>query len=356
MITHALGGLITEELLSLRLRKQPKGRTMTVLVSGSSGHLGEGLMRRFRSEGRQARGIDIKPSPFTDLVGSICDEDFVARSMAGVDAVIHAATLHKPHVSTHSDEAFVDTNITGTLRMLDHAAKARVSAFVFTSTTSAFGAALIPEPGAAATWITEDVAPIPRNIYGVTKVAAENLCELFSRREGLPVVVLRTSRFFPEADDDDKIRASYEVANAQANELLCRRTDLDDVVAAHLLALEKAPALGFRRYIVSATTPFAAEDLRELRQDAPAVVARKFPDYTELFAARGWKMFPLIDRVYVNALARQELGWMPRYDFRYVLECLRGNRDFRSRLAVEVGSKRYHDRIFDHGPYPVASH
>ena len=73
MITHALGGLIAEEFLLLRLRKQPKGRTMTVLVSGSSGHLGEGLMRRFRSEGRQARGIDIKPSPFTDLVGSICD-------------------------------------------------------------------------------------------------------------------------------------------------------------------------------------------------------------------------------------------------------------------------------------------
>ena len=326
---------------------------MTVLVTGSSGHLGEALMRRLRAAGKPVRGIDIKPSPFTNLVGSICDEDFVAGSMAGVNMVIHAATLHKPHVSTHTDQAFVDTNVTGTLRMLDYAVKARVSAFVFTSTTSTFGAALKPEPGAPSAWITEDVAPIPRNIYGVTKVAAENLCELFSRRERLPVVVLRTSRFFPEADDDPAVRANYEVANAQANELLYRRVDLEDVVAAHLLALEKAPSLGFRRYIVSANTPFTAEDLADLRRDAPAVVAREFPDSGELFRARGWKMFPQLDRVYVNELARKELGWNPRYDFKHVLDCLRTNTDFRSALAVQVGSKGYHDQVFDGVPYPV---
>jgi UDP-glucose 4-epimerase len=326
---------------------------VTVLVTGSSGHLGEALVRRLRAEGKPVRGIDIKPSPFTDLVGSICDGEFIEHSMTGVDTVIHAATLHKPHVATHSDQQFVDTNISGTLRALHHAAGAGVSAFVFTSSTSAFGAALNPEAGAPAAWITEDVAAIPRNIYGVTKVAAENLCELFSRREGLPVVVLRTSRFFPEADDDPAVRANYEVANAQANELLHRRIDLDDVVAAHLLALEKAASLGFRRYIVSASTPFTAEDLADLRRDAPAVVARKFPDSGELFRARGWKMFPQLDRVYANDLARKELGWNPRYDFKHVLDCLRTNTDFRSVLALQVGSKRYHDQVFDGGPYPV---
>ena len=47
--------------------------------------------------------------------------------------------------------------------------------------------------------------------------------------------------------DDGEIRARYETANVQANELLYRRADLEDVVSAHLLALEKAPALGFGR-------------------------------------------------------------------------------------------------------------
>ena len=87
--------------------------------------------------------------------------------------------------------------------------RAGVGAFVFTSTTSAFGARSRPPPGAPASWITEDVVPVPRNIYGVTKVAAEDLCELVHRDHALPCVVLRTSRFFPEPDDDPDERARW---------------------------------------------------------------------------------------------------------------------------------------------------
>jgi UDP-glucose 4-epimerase len=326
---------------------------MTVLITGSSGHLGEALMRRFRADGKPARGIDLKPAPCTDRVGSICDRVFVRRCLAEVDAVIHTATLHKPHVATHSNQEFIDTNITGTLVLLEEAVAAGITAFIYTSTTSAFGAALIPPPGAPAAWITENVAPVPKNIYGVSKLAAENLCELFARQTQLPVMVLRTSRFFPEADDNPEIRARYTIENAQANEFLHRRIDIEDIVSAHLLALEKARPFGFRRYIISATTPFNPGDLSELRLNAPAVVHRKFPDCEVLFQKRGWKLFPHIDRVYVNDLARQELGWVPRYDFRHVLGALRTGTDFRSPLAVEIGSKRYHDHVFEEGPYPV---
>lgn len=327
---------------------------MTVLVTGSSGHLGEALMRHFRRIGWPARGIDLKPAPFTDFVGSICDADFVRRSMVGVTRVIHTATLHKPHVATHSNQDFVDANVTGTLTLLEAALQAETSAFIFTSTTSAFGAALSPPAGAPAAWITEEVAPVPRNIYGVTKLAAESLCELFSRQRRLPVLVLRTSRFFPEADDDSTIRAHYQPANAQMNELLYRRVDLQDVVTAHVLALEKAATLGFRRYIISATTPFQPADLQELRSDARALVRRMFPDCEALFEPQGWKLVAHIDRVYVNDLARRELDWKPKYDFEYALAALRAGRDFRSDLAIAVGSKGYHDRAFADGPYPVA--
>jgi UDP-glucose 4-epimerase len=133
--------------------------------------------------------------------------------------------------------------------------RAGVGRFVFTSTTSAFGRALTPSPGAPAAWVTEDVAPVPRNVYGATKAAAEDLCELVHRDRGLPCLVLRAARFFPEADDRDEVRAGYEDANVKANEMLYRRVDLDDVVSAHRCALERAPAIGFGRYIVSATTP-----------------------------------------------------------------------------------------------------
>jgi len=196
--------------------------------------------------------------------------------------------------------------------------------------------------------------PVPKNIYGATKLAAESLCELFFRERRLPAIVLRTSRFFPEADDDAAVRAAYGIDNIQANELLYRRADIADIVSAHLLALERAPDLGFRRYIVSATTPFAPADLAALRRDAAGVVRRLFPECEALFAARGWKLLAEIDRVYVNSRAMAELDWRPKYDFRHVLASLRAGKDFRSPLTREVGSKGYHDEVFEEGPYPVA--
>ncbi len=199
------------------------------------------------------------------------------RAVAGVDAVLHAATLHKPHVGSHARRDFVDANITATVNLLEEAVAAGTGAFVFTSTTSAFGRALAPPPGAPAAWIDEDVVPVPRNVYGVTKTAAEDLCELVHRDHGLPVVILRTSRFFPEADDRDDVRAAFDDANLKLNELLNRRADLEDVVGAHRAALARAADVGFGRFIVSATTPFTRADLPQLRDDAAGVVRRLVP-------------------------------------------------------------------------------
>jgi UDP-glucose 4-epimerase len=271
--------------------------TMRVLVTGSSGHLGEALVRMLGTGGIDVVGLDVLESPHTTAVGSIADRAFVRRNVAGVDAVLHAATLHKPHVGSHTRQDFVDTNITGTLNLLEEAVATGVKSFVFTSTTSAFGRALSPGPGEPAAWIREDVAPAPRNIYGATKRAAEDLCELAHRDHGLPCLILRTSRFFPEGDDRDDVRNGFPDANIKVNELLYRRGDLEDMASAHRLALQRAADIGFGRYIVSATTPFT----------------------------------------------REELGWSPRYDFRHALDLVAAGQEPRSELAVTVGMKGYHD-------------
>ena len=323
---------------------------MRILVTGSAGHLGEALVRVLGSEGAEVVGLDILDSPYTTAVGSIVDRAFVRRCVEGVDAILHTATLHKPHIASHDRQAFVDTNVTGTLNLLEEALAAGVSRFVLTSTTSAFGRALTSSHGAAA-WVTEEVSSIPRNVYGVTKTAAEDLCELVHRDHGLPCLILRTSRFFPEADDREDVRNAYDDANLKVNELLYRRVDLEDVVSAHQLALDRAPAIGFGRYIVSATTPFTPDDLRALAVDAPSVVRRLFPDYEEVYAQRGWRMFPSIDRVYVNDRARTDLGWEPRYDFRLALDRMAADEDPRSPLGVSVGAKGYH--TVSTGPYTV---
>jgi UDP-glucose 4-epimerase len=150
------------------------------------------------------------------------------------------------------------------------------------------------------------------------------------------------------------MRAGFDQTNAKANELAFRRVDIEDAVSAHLLAMEKARDIGFGRYIISATTPFLPEDLADVRKDAPAALAHRAPEFAEVYSRRGWRMFPSIDRVYVNALARQELDWRPRHDFVSVLKRLAAGGELESDLARAVGAKGYHPQTFLDGPYPVS--
>jgi UDP-glucose 4-epimerase len=214
--------------------------------------------------------------------------------------------------------------------------------------------ALEPAPGAPAAWIDETVRPIPKNIYGVTKVAAEDLCELAHRNQGLACLVLRTSRFFPEPDDNARARSAFADANLKLNELLYRRLDVMDCVDAHICALERAPRIGFGRYIISATTPFHREDAAELARDAPSVVDRCVPGWRDVYTRLGWQMHPSITRVYDNTRAREQLGWKPRYDFATALAIARDNAGvIRSELARALGIKGYHGGAHADGVYPV---
>ncbi|MEL6254309.1 MAG: NAD(P)-dependent oxidoreductase [Bacteroidota bacterium] len=326
---------------------------MRILITGSSGHLGEALIRMLEKESYEIIALDHKASDFTTHQGSITDPDFVRECMQGVDTVLHAATLHKPHVATHSKEEFVSTNTMGTLNLLEAARKEGVKSFIFTSTTSTFGDAMRPKAGEAAKWIDEQVVPQPKNIYGVTKTAAEDICQLYHRNHQLPCLVLKTSRFFLEADDDKEKRDLYEDANIKANEYLNRRVDIEDAAQAHILAIEKAEEIGFGKYIISATSPFKKEDLVDLNSDAAKVLNRIYPHFQKIYDSLGWKMFSQMGRVYVNEKARRELGWKPKRDFGYILDCLQEGKEYRSELALKVGIKKYHDQVFEDGPYPV---
>lgn len=326
---------------------------MSYLVTGSSGHLGDALIRSLKARGETARGLDIEAAPQTTHVGSVSDREVVRSAMQGIRVVLHTATLHKPHVATHSKQAFIDTNITGTLVMLEEAVRAGVEAFVFTSTTSTFGDSLKPPDGEPAVWIDASTPCRPKNIYGATKVAAEDLCQLFHRNHGLPCIVLRVSRFFPESDDNKARRQAFEDANLKLNEFLYRRADIEDMVRAHLAAVPSASRLGFGRYVVSATTPFTAEDCARLRTDPAGVLAERVPEFEDAYARLGWRMLDEIDRVYDNAAARRDLGWHPQHDFTSVLRRVLEGGYVLSELAAAVGSKGYHPQTFADGPYPV---
>jgi nucleoside-diphosphate-sugar epimerase len=301
--------------------------TMRILLTGSSGWLGRYLFPLLRDAGHAPFGLDVAPGPHTDAVGSVADASIVRSLFADhrFDAVIHAAALHKPDIVRYPRQAFVDVNVTGTLNLLEAAVAHGASRFVFTSTTSLMiTQAIRDERAPAAVWLDESSGPLaPRNIYGVTKRAAEELARLFHADHGLPVIVLRTARFFPE---DDDTHATLAGDNLKANEFLHRRLTVEDCALAHLAALERAPAIGYGLYVVSAPTPFDRADAANLKTDAPAVIARHFPDAAALYAARGWTLPATIGRVYDASAIERDLGFRCRTDFAAVLAALRDGR------------------------------
>ena len=300
---------------------------MRILLTGSSGWLGSALEPRLKALGHEVIGLDPVASARTQILGSITDRDLVLETVREnrVEAIIHSGALHKPNLEQYENTAFVTTNVQGTLNLLDVAVACGVQRFVFTSTTSLMISQAIRagfQGGARkAAWLTEEMSPEPRNIYGVTKLSAEHLCRLYHIEHGLPVVVLRTARFFPEADDMAHAIEQSD-ANTKANELLFRRLTVEDAAEAHIAALEKAPSLGFDIFIISAPTPFRPQDCAELIADPPSVVARYFPDYPKLYARKGWTMFSSIDRVYDPSRARERLGFVCKTSFADVLAAL----------------------------------
>jgi UDP-glucose 4-epimerase len=322
-----------------------------VLVTGSAGHLGEALMRTLTDRGVESIGLDLRPSEWTNVIGSVAAKDQLRQALSGVDVVLHTATLHKPQVAFLSAQAFVDTNITGTLTLLEAAVDAGVQAFVMTSSTTVFGAALVPTPGEPAAWIDESVVPVPKNIYGVTKAAAEDLCQLTHRRQGLNCVVLRVSRFFSELDDAPDTHEGRSDDNVKADEYAFRRVALEDVVEAHLLAAQRAPELGFRRYVISATTPFTQDDVAQLRTDAARIFAQRAPLAAAVWGEQGWRFPSRLDRVYVNALARHELDWHPRFGLDAVASMVATENTIHTPLARLVGAKEYAASTYHHGKF-----
>lgn len=297
---------------------------MRILLTGSAGWLGRFLAPRLRARGYEVVGLDVTPSTDTQVLGSVARADVVGRAFAehGIEAVIHAGALHKPDIARFPTQAFVDVNVTGTLNLLQAAANARHDRFVMTSTTSLMvSQAVRDEAGETAAWLDEQTGPLaPRNIYGVTKLAAEGLCRIYGAEHGMACMVLRTSRFFPEDDDTHAVPSG---PNLKANELLHRRLTVEDAADAHIAALEQAPEVGSDVLIVSAPTPFARDDAKELKCDAAAVIARHFPQAAELYARHGWVLPRSIGRVYDAGRMQRVLGYRCATDFASVLASLR---------------------------------
>ncbi|MEL6542634.1 MAG: NAD(P)-dependent oxidoreductase [Pseudomonadota bacterium] len=274
---------------------------MKILLTGSSGRVGRAIYGALAGA-HEVIGVDTRVFSTTHIVGDCADSGVMRPALEGVEAVIHSAGPHAPHVDLVPDAEFERVNIEATHELYEWAREAGARRFIYTSTTALYGD--VVEPGACA-WIDEETAPQPRSVYHRTKYAAEVMLESMAN-DALPVRVLRMSRCFPERADR---MASYR---------LHRGVDARDVGAGHALALDHdGPA--FDRFILSGATPFHPQDCEGLARDPRSVFTRRAPDFLEAMDAREWPLPASVDRIYSSAKAHEGLGWKPRWGWQEVL-------------------------------------
>jgi UDP-glucose 4-epimerase len=275
---------------------------MRILLTGSSGRIGQAIYNRLSAE-HDVIGLDRVACSTTRLVGEIDDLALLRRGFEGVDAVIHTAALHAPHVGLFPEPEFERINVIATQRIVDVARDMGVRRLVFTSTTALYGFASQSKTQAA--WITEETQPLPRSIYHRSKLIAEGILATAAAPQ-LQVRILRMSRCFPEAAP---LMAAYR---------LHRGVDARDVADAHAAALTNGGA-NLQIYIISGRTPFLHQDCELLSSDTQRVLKLRAPQLVDAFKTRGWPLPQRIDRVYDSALATKKLGWAPCYDFTEVI-------------------------------------
>ncbi len=275
---------------------------MKILLTGSSGRIGRAIFGALAAE-HDVVGLDRSPFNTTRIIADITHRQALERAVRGVDAVIHTAALHAPHVGLVPDEVFQQINVDATAQLLQLARQAGVRRFVLTSTTALYGHAVV---AGGCRWIDETTDPLPRTIYHRTKLQAEALAER-AAEPGFEVRVLRMARCFPESPE------------RMAMFRLHRGIDARDVASAHAaLLVDEGGA--FQRYIACAATPFQRSDCLQLAANPRQVLARRVPQLLAEFERRGWPLPLSIDRVYDSSRLRQALGWQPRFGPEGVLQ------------------------------------
>lgn len=241
--------------------------------------------------GWRVRGADRSRGPWTGIVGDLRDRWVRHDLMHAADVVIHAAALHAPHVGTVDDDEFRAVNVEATAALLADAEAGGARRFVYLSSTSVYGHALVPSDRAV--WVDEGLEPRPRDIYDETKLAAEQLVA------GSPVsaVTLRIARCFPEPVPVAAIR------------LLHRSVRLADVVDAIVTAAVREAVSG--TFVIAGQYPFRRSDCVGLYRDAAGVIAERAPAVAAAFRERGWPLPERIDRVYDSGAATTALGYQP---------------------------------------------
>ncbi|HEY5233718.1 MAG TPA: SDR family oxidoreductase [Verrucomicrobiae bacterium] len=186
---------------------------MKILVTGGAGFIGSHIVEHFSGKA-EVRVLDNLRSGFKhNLVGfkhefieaSILDREAVRRAMDGVDYVFHLAAMISVPESMQKPVECNEINATGTLVLLEEAARAKVKKLVFSSSAAIYGDnPVVPK--------IETMLPEPKSPYTITKLDGEFYCKLFSEERGLPTACLRYFNVFgPRQDPKSQYAAAVPI-------------------------------------------------------------------------------------------------------------------------------------------------
>ncbi len=268
------------------------------MVTGSAGRVGSAIYHHLKQQDFTVWGMDVLAGPDTDIVCDIKQVNLIKDQLPKIQAVIHTAALHAPHVGIFRHKDFIATNVNATEQLFQTMMSKGMQHFIFTSTTALYGYA--STAGHSCSWITEQSQPLPKTIYHNSKILAENVLQQLHLCSGIPVTILQMSRCFPEP------------INQMAIYRLHRGIDVHDVAIAHRMAMTQKPP-GFQRMILSAQTPFNPSDCQALKQQSTDVIKHRCPQVYEYFKRQHWSLPQSIDRVYDASLAYDILGWRAQH-------------------------------------------
>ena len=303
----------------------PTAKNWTILVTGADGFIGSHLTETLVRMGYKVRAFvhynsfnswgwldhcvpDIKDQ-FEVFAGDIRDPHGVKESMKGCDAVLHLAALIGIPYSYHSPDTYVDTNVKGTLNVLQAARELNVKRGIHTSTSEVYGTArFVP--------ITEEHPLRGQSPYSATKIAADQLAYSFYASFGLPVVIVRPFNTYGPRQSGRAVIPSIiaQIANGRRHLKLGAVSPtrdfsyVADTVAGFIAALESDSCDG--EFInLGSNFEISIGDTAHVIAEAMDTCIEIIPDERRLRPENSE-----VERLLAsNTKARDLLGWLPQY-------------------------------------------
>ena len=253
-----------------------------VLVTGGGGfiggHLVDALLKRSHevtildnfSGGQSPSENPHLQSKVQVIDGDVRAPEDIRKALDKVDSIIHLAAIIDTEYSVNNPREVNDVNVSGTLNLLHECATLKKKRFIFTSSTAVYG-----DVGDAP--ISEETIPRPISPYGVSKLAAEEYCNTYSRTFGLETVSLRLFNVYGQGQGMNQyagvITKFVEQVSGGSEPIIFGDGEqtrdfvhVSDVVAAHVLALEKQ-SVGSSPINIGTGIPTSIRDLADLILD-----------------------------------------------------------------------------------------